>query len=791
MSGSVVTQGDALHFADVLRSAGLSGAGIRIGVISDGGSDMADAVASGDLPAGIVSYGTCTKRDENRSECLSSWTCNEGTAIMEIIHDMAPSAELAIGAIGSSLDFIQRVDDLANTFEADVIIDDIGFFGEPYFEDGDVADAVAAVAGDVIFVSSAGNARDTHYEEDYRSADVTTLGATYNIHDFVSSNSIVDESQNITIDNNGYVVAILQWNDKFGASANDYDLLLTDNTDNTLLASSTLEQSGSHDPIEAVCYHNSTGSTQSRKILVNKQSGDDKRIEMFAFGRDINNQYNTQSGSVFGHAGVPAVISVAAANATNTAGTTFYSSRGPARIDFPEQQFRQKPDVTGIDGVSVTGTGGFPSTFFGTSAAAPHVAAIAGLLKEMEPGATPAVMKNLLMLSADDIQGSGYDNYSGAGIVNGSSARSYLLSNASDDSDADGVRDLEDAFPNDATESLDTDGDNVGNNQDTDDDGDGVVDSLDPAPLDNAVSTSVDNTSGQGEEGLVGTYLSRAYLITTSTSANVSEMHIVNTSDSPLSFTGTLYDGEGNQLGGTNTSLGSSETASNGRLILTALDLEQIFGVEPWSGPAMLNIRAASSFEVMVKLTSPSGLVSNTNCVKEGSVANVEGFDSTALSFIRFINTSENTLTNITGTLHAGNGDVVGTSDVTLLDQLVPNQSVWLNRNTISDLVSDTWNGTAQLDIAQQDGLKLLNLNFINSETFFNFSCSESVTADDIETSCSDPRPDACTQQIDYVCAKRDDGNSGSEWASYSNACIACSNSLVSTHKPGQCENRF
>lgn len=57
------------------------------------------------------------------------------------------------------------------------------------------------------------------------------------------------------------------------------------------------------------------------------------------------------------------------------------------------------------------------------------------------------------------------------------------------DDDNDGVSDISDAFPLDATEWLDTDGDGVGNNADWDDDNDGVPDTVDFAPL-NAGDTS-------------------------------------------------------------------------------------------------------------------------------------------------------------------------------------------------------------------------------------------------------------------------------------------------------------
>ena len=63
------------------------------------------------------------------------------------------------------------------------------------------------------------------------------------------------------------------------------------------------------------------------------------------------------------------------------------------------------------------------------------------------------------------------------------------------DTDSDGVNDGEDAFPLDASESIDTDGDDIGNNADTDDDGDGISDAYELTlgfdPLD-ASSTPAD-----------------------------------------------------------------------------------------------------------------------------------------------------------------------------------------------------------------------------------------------------------------------------------------------------------
>ena len=79
---------------------------------------------------------------------------------------------------------------------------------------------------------------------------------------------------------------------------------------------------------------------------------------------------------------------------------------------------RQKPDLTAADGVATTlpGASGL-NPFYGTSAAAPHAAAIAALVKQAVPTATPAQVGNFLKATALDIMTGGIDSDSGVGIV--------------------------------------------------------------------------------------------------------------------------------------------------------------------------------------------------------------------------------------------------------------------------------------------------------------------------------------------------------------------------------------
>ena len=130
------------------------------------------------------------------------------------------------------------------------------------------------------------------------------------------------------------------------------------------------------------------------------------------------------SDAIFGHPGVPRAIAVAAIDAVDPGNNDAepFSSRGPSTVFRPQFQIRKKPDIAAIDGVSVTGTGGFPSTFFGTSAAAPHAAAVAALLLSAGPIVTPSNVRAALTNTAIG----GFNNELGFGLINAELALAEL-----------------------------------------------------------------------------------------------------------------------------------------------------------------------------------------------------------------------------------------------------------------------------------------------------------------------------------------------------------------------------
>jgi subtilisin family serine protease len=415
-TGSVNTEGDAILGSDDVRELGIDGTGVKVGVISDGVDNMATSQAMGDLPHNI---------DVNPALLGSG---DEGTAILEIIHDIAPGANLAFSGAGTSLGFIQAISFLVNTANVDVIVDDLGFLGEPYFEDGPVAqEAANAVSQGVVFVSAAGNDAQNHYQAMY--IDTDPADVDNNLHDFgLAAGEGSDIGMNVLIPPLQSVSFFLQWNDKFGQSSNDYNLFVFDPFTIDLLAASTGEQNGDDNPIEFVVITNlSFVDFIPVLVVINRFSGQARTLEMFFNGLpgDLTLiEYNVPSDSIFGHPAVPDVIAVGAVPVSNPDVIEPFSSQGAVSIFFPSFESRSKPDVVAPDGGSTTVPGFMP--FFGTSAAAPHAAGVAALLLEAEQNLvlantnslvllnqnlSPSDISNILRNTAEDLGPPGTDKY--------------------------------------------------------------------------------------------------------------------------------------------------------------------------------------------------------------------------------------------------------------------------------------------------------------------------------------------------------------------------------------------
>jgi len=436
------SEGDVAHGADQARAIfGVDGTGVRLCALSDSVDYLAPLQASGDLPAVTVLPGQSGNPGTS-----------EGTAMLEILYDLAPGAELYFAtAFDSPATFASNILAL-RAAGCDVIVDDVFYPEESTFQDGIVAQAVNSVIADGgFYFSAAGNSGNLNdgtsgvWEGDFVPMAAPPPLAGNEVHDFGGGNP-----SNIVAADTPYLFT-LQWSDPLGGSDNDYDLYLLDPTGNTVWAASTNVQNGDDDPFEWI---DSAifDDTNTRLVIVRKPGAEARYLHLnshrgaLAVGTD---------GQITGHAAARDAFAVAAVDVFSAHGGEFtggasnpvewFSSDGPRRIFFEEDgtpitpgeflasggELRLKPDVAAADGVT-TATPLF-APFYGTSAAAPHAAALTALLLEGDPLLTPSALRDILDATALDIEDPGFDRDSGVGIFDARKALLYLLADATSD----------------------------------------------------------------------------------------------------------------------------------------------------------------------------------------------------------------------------------------------------------------------------------------------------------------------------------------------------------------------
>ncbi len=437
-TGSVTSQGMISHGANTARTAfGVDGTGIKVGVLSDSAIYTDMLIGTGDLPANTVIV-------QNIDEVLNGGPgTSEGTAMMEIVHDMAPGAQLFFAsAFNGEQSFADNIRTLRFVYHCDVIVDDVSYSDEAAFQDGIIAQGVNDVVADgAIYFSAAANSGSLTdntsgtWEGDFNPgvASAAPLPTGYTLHNFSGQSFNRLTASAPALD--------LFWSDPLGGSANDYDLFLLNSAGTAIVASSTNIQDGNDDPVEEIF----TGANlpANTRIVIAAKAGAATR----AMHLDTNRgrlQFNTQ-GSTHGHNAAQNAVTVAAVywNSAKTGTRPFvggvknpnepFSSDGPRKIFYNADgtvitpgnllfatnggTTLVKPDIAAADGGMTRTPGGLFNPFFGTSAAAPHAAGIAALAKQLGPTVTNTQIYNAMISTALDSMAAGIDRDSGYGIV--------------------------------------------------------------------------------------------------------------------------------------------------------------------------------------------------------------------------------------------------------------------------------------------------------------------------------------------------------------------------------------
>ncbi|SFW77667.1 S8 family serine peptidase [Amycolatopsis australiensis] len=450
-AATLTSEGDRAHNADIARQQfGVTGVGVKACALSDGVDSLAASQAKGELPPNV----DVVPGQEGDGD--------EGTAMLEIIHDLAPRAALGFAsAFNSDASFADNIRKLRFESHCDVIVDDVIYFKESPFQDWIIAQAVNDVTADgALYFSSAGNEGNVadgtaaHWEGDFADSGKSIGKFAGTAHNFAGAAG-TQIYEPISDASSAGVPVTLHWSDPLGHSANDYDLYLL-NSAGAVVSFSQNVQDGTQDPYE-ILQTPAFGGTGLRLAVV-KFSGQARYLSLSALrGRfkdsaDGLKAYNTP-GVTVGHSATRNAFSVAAAPAAKAFGRALepgdpanpagpypgafsgatkaerFTSDGPRRVFYEADgtpitpgnvsstggEVRTKPEITAADGVTTSVSGFNP--FYGTSAAAPHAAAIAALVLSGNPGLPPSEVREALINTAVDIEAPGRDNFTGAGVI--------------------------------------------------------------------------------------------------------------------------------------------------------------------------------------------------------------------------------------------------------------------------------------------------------------------------------------------------------------------------------------
>lgn len=446
--GRVTSQADdALEAARAraTRPGLVAGKGVRIGVMSDSFNSQDGAaadVAAGDLPAGVQVLQDLT--DEQGGS-------DEGRAMSQLIYDLAPGAGLAFSSVyfGEG-NFAQQVLALADPARGNcqILVDDIAYYGEPFYQDGVIAQAINQVVAQrgVAYFSAAGNEADQSYENNAPQFVQATIGSRAAARlNFDVSGATTDVTQRIALTNGQTFFPTLEWSDPYYTASGvktDLDMYLIavrNGVAADTVARSDDDNIKSQTPLEILDYVNdvSSSSTTAFDFVVVRRANtaNPARLKYVDNGSYGATEWKTSSPTIVGHPAAASAQAVAAVPYTNQRTAEYFTSKGgalpflfgPTGTPLAAVAYRQKPDIASIDGTdtsffgaeysgSDTENNGFPN-FYGTSAAAPHAAAAAALLREAAPGLTPAQVYSRLVGSARLIGASATDAYTGPGLL--------------------------------------------------------------------------------------------------------------------------------------------------------------------------------------------------------------------------------------------------------------------------------------------------------------------------------------------------------------------------------------
>ena len=372
--GATASEGAALVGAHLMNQAGYTGRDVRVAVI-DTGFDVTSPEI-GDNVRGYRSFafgGDITGYSpEDKAH---------GTAVAEIIVDMAPDVGLYLYNFGTDVEFLSLVDHIVGRGDIDVVSMSLAWFNDVGPVDGtsEISRKVAEAAdAGILWVNAAGNHAGKHWQGQFSDPDGDGR------HNFRHA----DETIDVGVRAGETLDAILSWDDDWRDPDHDFDLYLMDGNLNVVARSADRQAHAPADssrPYEAVRHtfaRDGTAHIAVSGFLADGGVG----LKIFSVRHNLD-EYAVARSSITVPADSHGSLSVGAYDHPSDA-LARYSSQGPT-LDG-----RTKPDISGPSGVATDAY--HPRPFHGTSASAPHVAGAAALVMERHPGAGAQQVRDML-----------------------------------------------------------------------------------------------------------------------------------------------------------------------------------------------------------------------------------------------------------------------------------------------------------------------------------------------------------------------------------------------------------
>jgi hypothetical protein len=353
---------DAARAAWHLDGSTVAGTGtpIKIGILSDSFNLLGGAasdIANGDLPS---SFSVAS----NVLEEGPAGGNDEGRAMAELIHRIAPGAQLYFHtAFNGQADFAAGIEQL-QAAGCQIIVDDVTYFDEPFFQDNTSLSSIQGAVHDVValgssYFTAASNEGKAFYGSAFNAESISlpSIGS-------VVANNFGGGSpfQNVTIPRGEVVDFVLQWDQPFASigtghsSQNSLALLLYDSTGTRLLLNENVNAVGG-DPVQINEFANNTSQTSFKVAIIDNGGAAAGQFKYIAYTDDNGVAISgggTGSGSLIGHE-----MNIDA----NTVGAAYWGDTprfgtnpppggellldGPGRV--PVRRQRQPPVLAGPD----------------------------------------------------------------------------------------------------------------------------------------------------------------------------------------------------------------------------------------------------------------------------------------------------------------------------------------------------------------------------------------------------------------------------------------------------------